>query len=263
MDYNTNCDSGSAMHYIMDFNVGVCEVSEHAEFNHRNCIKWDDKQKWEEIDDQTGYDTTMYATKVFPHVLRLRSAYSTAIIIQVLTSLTSLCKPLYSLHCQYFIVVISVVYVLLVADIQLLTSDNDVVNEEVWKILTGCEREQSGPYVSFYSLNFAQIFGMIIVLISTVPNRIVCFQFVSAGDGIRRSLPSNTDCHNNSLTTSSLTTITPIATLHDPILKISYSIDGTLPSPPELSVDMSPMEKKILIQSIDIESDTTDDSNRF
>lgn len=262
MDYNTNCNSGNSIHFIIDLNVGVCEVSEHAEFNHKHCIRWDDKKDWEDIDQQTGYDTTQYATEIFPHVLRLRSAYSTAIIIQMLTSIISLCRPIYSLQCQYFIVLISIIYVLIVAAIQVVTGDNDIVEKEVWKTLTGCDKGSSVPYVSYYSLNFAQVFGMIIVLISIVPNRIVCFQFVAPSDGLRPTMSSNSDC--NYPKSFSQTVTTPMNSLHDPIIKISYSIESTLPSPPELSIDMSPIETKIIpTYSISIDNSEINNYNNY
>jgi hypothetical protein len=187
MDFHSNCNGGHSVHYIIDLNVGVCKVSTQAEFHHSNCIHWEDKTAWEEIDDIAGSDTTEYATNVFPHVNHLRATYSGTSMGTLLVSVIALCRPQYSHKCQYLVMLITLLYVLLVFAMQVISVDNDIVSKEVWKAVTGCQQGSSVPYVAEYGLMVAQLVGIWIALIAMVPNRIICLHLVAARDGLSSS----------------------------------------------------------------------------
>jgi hypothetical protein len=187
MDFHSNCSEGESVHYIIDLNVGVCQVGSQAEFDHSNCIHWDDKASWEEIDSIAGSDTAEYATTVFPHVIRLRGAYSGTIFCVLYVSLFALCRPQHAYKCQYLITLISLLYVLLILAMQVISGDNDVVSKEVWKAVTGCQHGSSVPYVAQYGVLIAQLFGILTALVVAFPNRIVCLHLVAARDGMSSS----------------------------------------------------------------------------
>jgi hypothetical protein len=208
MDYHSNCNDGHSVHYIVDLNVGVCEVSSQAEFHHSNCIHWDDKESWEEIDQIANSHTTEYATHTFPHVIRLRAAYSGTIFCALFVSLFALFKPNYSFLCQYVTILISSLYILLVFAMQIASGANDVVSKDVWKAVTGCDQGSSIPYLAEYGVAIAQVFGVLIILVATFPNRIICFHLVNAKDGIKSlSFSLSPNQYDQESLSASLTTL--------------------------------------------------------
>jgi hypothetical protein len=256
MDFHTNCNDGHSVHYIIDLNVGVCEVSSHAEFHHSNCIHWDDKESWEEIDQIANSQTTEYATHVFPHVIHLRTAYSGTIFSALFVSLFALFKPSYSFLCQYVTILISFLYIFLVFAMQVISGENDVVSKDVWKAVTGCQQGSSIPYIAEYGVAFAQVLGFCIVIVATFPNRIICFHLVNAKEGLWSKSSSF------SLSPSQYNSDSPLTSLTNPAggitgkdtdsiwreseWKINYSNSIPPPAPriPSLSQDLesSPLQ---------------------
>lgn len=234
MDFHTNCNAGHSIHYIVDVNVGVCEVSSHAEFHQSNCIHWDDKQTWEEIDQIANSQTTEYATVTFPHVVRLRGAFSGFIFVALYISIFALLKPRYSFYCQYVIILILYVYVFLILAMQIITGDNDVVSKEVWKAVTGCQHGSSIPYAAFYCVETAQVFGICIIIVATLPNRVLCFHLVNPRDGLSKSSFSlsskQMEAEFLSSSSSGITEIEKDLNSHDS-WKINYNYDTPPPAP--------------------------------
>lgn len=198
-----DCDE---KHFIIELDIGFCTVGKKGGFAEDDCIKWNQGQKWDSIDQELGTNTHHAANYLYPQVYRLAVIALCLSISEFLVCVVALCKfrchslslshsqsqallpapclRIRSLLYQILVIIAATAYQIVVVSAQSLGSDNSITSHKTWEEFTTCKECLDSPYYAYFTFAVTQTITIIITVISFSPQRLKCFHLVAFDETI-------------------------------------------------------------------------------